>query len=383
MNKKKNPAGSLENFDWDKQVSEIDFFGENAPEGMVIGTEENKPEVENAPTKIGDELEEESKKQEEEEEDTLKDAFTDIELQEEVSSEDAGEDTGEDSEKESSDKEDSYKSLYTALKSNGVFEEDEENSEEPSEIDADFLLEKIDTTVEKRLEESIKNLPQELRNIIKFVHNGGDMNEILSQYSDTVTTLDNINLDDELDQERVLRIMLTEDGQDEEIINSQIEFYKESGKLKNISEKLYNKWKEEREEEINEGIKRQEQARRAAIENQKVFKAGISQYVSENKNIKGLSIGKDDIRTLPDYISTASIKLEDGRRMTPFYRDLFETMKDKEKLVILAKLVKNGFDFSDIKKDAVTKQTKEVKQDIQRQKKSTKEAHKRLIDYLD
>lgn len=379
--RKTDSTNTLDSFDWDAQASEIDFFGENAPEGMVIDTEEKKDEVVETPTKIADELEEgseEQKKEEEKEAEIFEEAFSDITPEEEESSSE-----NKDEAKETSDK-NTYKSLYSALKANGVFDEDDSSEEESEEgINEDFLIDKIDNAVEKKFEDSIKSLPNELKNIIKFVHNGGDLNEILSQYSDTAEILENVDLEDATDQEKVIRALLLDDGEDEELIESQIEFYKDSGKLKTVSNKLYNKWKENREAAIAENVERQEQARKQAIENQRRFKREISEYVSENKNIKGLSIGKADISELPEYIGNASVKLEDGRAITPFYRDLFESMKDKESLVILAKLVKNKFDFSDIKRDVVTKQTKEVKQDIQRQKRTTKEAHKRLIDYLD
>lgn len=37
-----------------------------------------------------------------------------------------------------------------------------------------ILMDTIDKTVDKKLEESIKSLPEELKNMIKYVHNGGD-----------------------------------------------------------------------------------------------------------------------------------------------------------------------------------------------------------------
>ena len=36
----------LEAFNWDEQAKEVDFFGENAPEGMVIDSEEDLSEKE-------------------------------------------------------------------------------------------------------------------------------------------------------------------------------------------------------------------------------------------------------------------------------------------------------------------------------------------------
>ena len=138
-------------------------------------------------------------------------------------------------------------------------------------------------------------------------------------------------------------------------------------------------------EEIEKEVERQKADKKSQVESQKEFKKSISTFVSESTEIKGMPLNKKDSQELPDYISNPTIKLQDGRQITPFYRDLFESFKDKEKLVLLAKLVKNEFDFSDIKKEVATKQTREIKNEFQRQKKNQpKEAHipKRLVDLI-
>ena len=93
---------------------------------------------------------------------------------------------------------------------------------------------------------------------------------------------------------------------------------------------------------------------------------------------------------MPEYISSQTVKMNDGRVITPFYRDLFEAMKDKDKLVLLAKLVKTDFDFTPLAKNIDTKRTKALKEDLQRQKEKNKtigsaggsSQTKRLADYF-
>lgn len=361
---------SLDSFNWDAQAQEVDFFGENAPEGMVI-----EPEAEVKPEEKEEKKEIATKEESEENEDSF---FSDLE---EVTEEKETEEE-EETKRTSSV---SYKDLYTSLKSSGILEDDEEGEEE-IEITEDLIINKFEQSVEKRFEEGIKELPDELKNIIKFVSNGGDFYDIVGRYADSGGLDTDLDMSDEGNQERVLRALLDEEGKDEELIDSQIEFYKDSGKLESIATKYFEKFKQKREEELEAQVQQQKLARQQVIQNQKNFKKELTSFISENESVRGLSVNKKDVSELPDYISNTSIKLQDGRQITPFYRDLFEAFKDKEKVVILAKLVKNGFDFGDIKKEVSTKQTREIKNDLQRQKKNQpKEAHKvqkRLVDLI-
>ena len=263
----------------------------------------------------------------------------------------------------------------------------EAEGDEAVEVTQDLLAERIEQSIEKRFEESIKGLPGELKNIIKFVSNGGNFYDIISNYASNENLDPDVDMTDEVNQERVLRAILEEEGKDDELIDSQIEFYKDSGKLENIANKYFDKWKENREKEVEAQVEQQRLAKQQAAQNQKVFKKELTTFISESENVKGLSINKKDVEELPDYISNTTVKLQDGRQITPFYRDLFEAFKDKEKVVILAKLVKNGFDFGDIKKEVSTKQAREIKNELQRQNKNQpKEAHKtqkRLVDLID
>ena len=63
-----------------------------------------------------------------------------------------------------------------------------------------------------------------------------------------------------------------------------------------------------------------------------------------------LRISKKESRELPDYITNANIETEDGRVTTGFYNDLSKALRDKNKILALAKIIKTDFDFSDIEK---------------------------------
>ena len=373
---------SLDSFDWDAMAKEADFFGENAPEGMILEDEKtSKTDKEEKPGEVDTTKEPEgSKEKTENENEDGEDLFADLSGETLKSTE---EDETKGVEKTSAT---SYKDLYTSLKSSGILEVEGEE-DEAMEVTQELLAERIEQSIEKRFEESIKGLPGELKNIIKFVSNGGNFYDIVSNYTSSENLNPDVDMTDETNQERVLRAILEEEGKDDELIDSQIEFYKDSGKLESIANKYFDKWKEDREKEVEAQVEQQRLAKQQAAQNQKAFKKELTTFISESESVKGLSINKKDAEELPDYISNTTVKLQDGRQITPFYRDLFEAFKDKEKVVILAKLVKNGFDFGDIKKEVSTKQAREIKNELQRQNKNQpKEAHKtqkRLVDLID
>ena len=87
----------------------------------------------------------------------------------------------------------------------------------------------------------------------------------------------------------------------------------------------------------------------------------------ETDDVNGLKITKADKKVLPDYMSN-KIKLESGQEMTQMHNDLVKTLNDPKKSVLLAKLLKTGFDFTSIKENAVSEKTSKVKNKLRRNK---------------
>ena len=369
---KKENQDPFNAFGWDEETAEIDFFGE-VEKNVNAPLEEEKTEEES------EESETEKEKQEkiEQEKDEV---FKDLETFEEEDEEDSDEIDVAPSKTPTTNIKDSVKHLIEE----GILDLDEDE-ELPEDVDSNYLYSKIEKSIEKKFEDSVAGLPDDVKNLIKFVHNGGSMKDFVSSISDSFELSEDIDLDDEDNQEKVMRHLLKEDGEDNELIEAQIEFLKDSGKLSSITQRKFNRWKAEKKEETDNLLAQQRQQKTLARENQIKFKKDIGDLLSESQEIKGLSVSQKEIQELPSYISDTSVKLQDGRQITPFYRDLFESLKEPEKLIALAKLVKSDFDFSDIKKGIVTKQTRKLKEDLQRQNKSPEKRSSqktRLIDLI-
>lgn len=352
-------SSTLEKFDWenngDNSISEIDFFKdtstEESKENETPEEEEKKEEPENK---------EEGSKEEEEI------AFF-------------GENETEDSEDSSENKSENVENsslnnigVFNFLKEKGFLSlEDKKEDEELDEDLAEAYIEEgIDNMLEEKLDSLVAELPESVKNLVKYASKGGDVEEYLQQaFAHTASGVSiNMNMSDESNQEKFMRFKLAEEGHDEEYIDAQIEFLKDTDKLEKIATKGFDKWKDEQEENNKSIVQQQNEKLKKIKESQIQYRREIKDFAESVKSVKNVKFSRKDAKELPSYITEATEQLEDGRYVTPFYKDLSLAMKDKEKTFLLAKILKGNFDFSDIEKSAVTKTTKEIKNNIQRQK---------------
>lgn len=387
----------LNAFQWDDSVSEVDFFGEvatNPNKGVIPTAEIPEPDKEEkTTTKLGDDA-----KPEEPEIDFFGESNKD---DKEANSDTDNDDTDEGSEEDKTDKgnvTESQTSVSTNvgvanfLKDKGFINFELEDGQELDENDAEQLIEDAwDESVEDRLEQTIAGLPETVKNLVKYAAKGGDVESYLSEISKTGSEglSKNLDISKESNQEKFMRHKLAQEGNDEEFIDFQIESMKETGKLEALSTKAFNAWKKTQEDRdaqlVEEQNNRIKEAKRKAL----AFKKDIIKEASETKEFNGLKFNKQDTRELPEYITNASEEVN-GKQTTPFYKDLGEALKDKQKVLVLAKLLKSNFSFKDIEKAAATKVAKDVKSNIQRQQQNNKDIStaggssqvKRLADYF-
>lgn len=279
------------------------------------------------------------------------------------------------------------------LKEKGLVDyELEEGTELTDDLADEILEDNWDASIIAGVEETIKELPDALKELIKYSAKGGDFTELLSKM--TTQTVSGINKDTDMEVEsnQVLAVSLDlkDQGYDQEYIDTQIEFLKDTGKLAAISKKSFDKKIAKQDSDIQETVKQAERRKEAEREAQKTYKKDISVQISSLNDIKGLVLNKQDKEVLPSYISDANIKLQDGRTVTKFQQELFSIFGDKEQTILLAKLVKDKFDFSSIANKEITKFSKGIKEEIQNNqviikgsKGSSQQPKKSLADLLD
>lgn len=290
----------------------------------------------------------------------------------------------------------SPKTTLAFLKEKGLVDYELEEGQELSDDDAENILEDSwEASLEKEVEATIKDLPDELKQLIKFATKGGDVGDLLGKMVQHATSGINKNSDMENEDVQVLAVTmdLRNQGYDQEEIDSQIEFLKEKDKLEGIAKKAFDRIVQAQEEETAGQVERQKQVIEHKKKAARDYKTNITSHINSLDETGGLPISKQDKTTLPTYISEPNVELQDGRFVSEMQADLFKVMADKDKIVLLAKLLKTDFDFSAIERKKQTAAARGIKDEIQRADKtqgvtnSSSGGHKpqkrNLVDYLD
>lgn len=285
------------------------------------------------------------------------------------------------------------KSTLEFLKEKGFVDyELEEGTELTDDLADEILEDNWDSSIIAGVEETIKDLPDELKALIKYSAKGGDYKELLSKMANQSTTGLTKDTDMTVEANQILAVTsdLKDQGYDQEYIDTQIEFLKDSGRLESISAKSFTKKIAKQDSDVEETIKQADRRKEIDKEAQKTYKKDLGVQITSLNDIKGLVLNKQDKETLPSYISDVNVKLQDGRTVTKFQQELFSIFGDKEQTILLAKLVKDKFDFSSITNKEITKFSKGIKQDIQNNqviikgsKGSSQQPRKSLADLLD
>lgn len=262
-------------------------------------------------------------------------------------------------------------STLTFLQEKGFIEGALEDGKDYSDVEIEDMVEDAwDKSIDEAVEESAKNLPQQIKDLIKYATKGGDVNELLATMVTVASNPINKNSDieEESVQEASVRQDLKEQGYDEEYISTQLEFLKDSGKLGAIGKKAFEKIVAKQDKLAEDKVKEIEAENNNKKTKSREFRTSLTNFVTQTKEVKGLTLSTEDSQVLPTYISEPKIQLADGRVVTELQADIYKAMGDKESLIALAKVVKSGFDFSSVKKKAVTEETRQNRRELQGKK---------------
>ena len=260
-----------------------------------------------------------------------------------------------------------YTDVYKDLKESGIFKHVEIDEDE--ELDADRLYElqqeEIETEVGARLQSwANEDLDEDAQAFIKFKLEGGDTSEFFKIYQNSSEfTLGDI--EDEDYQDNLIRYQLKKEGWDKDEIEDRLEYLTETDKKAKFAEKYHDRLEKELKQEkqiLQEQLERQKQQ---AKQQEEEFKNNIKDILTTNTTIRGLKISEKDKNTIFNFLTKKDQKVDGNVTVTGFQRKLSEVFKDPNKIVLLAKIVNDDFDFSSIEKSSVTKKTKEVKRNIE------------------
>lgn len=279
-------------------------------------------------------------------------------------------------------------STLNFLKEKGLLNfELEENEELTDELAEELLEDSYDSAIESRMEERLKDLPDSVKNLVKYSLNNGNPDELIakmaSQPSNPITK--DLDLTVESNMERVVRLARKEKGEDDETIDSYLDYLKDSGKLESIAKKEFDGIIQRKQNFLQQEADAQAQRRDAAKQKQRAFKKDLSDFIS-NEELE-IKLTRKEKQEIPSYIADPTVELKNGNKISQLQSDLFEALNDKEKVLKLAKMLRSNFDFSEFIQDEKTKNIKKLQGTVRKgnriNRSSQPKERKSLADMLD
>ena len=343
-------------FNWEGDGE--DFFGIKEEEETVV-----------IPTKKEETKKEETKEEEEEEpkEEGTKDTFFELEEKE---TEEINEEEDTKDEKVLHSTETYWEDVYKDFKENGLLNHVELEEGETLTPDRIFELqqEEYEIEVSTRLDNWAKEeLDSDAREFIKFKRNGGKTKDFFNVYSQG-NSLPEGELGDEDYEDAVIRYQLKSEDWDAEEIEDRLAYLTKEGK-KSIVAKKYDK-RIQKARDIEKEIMQEEAkaSRLAQKEQRQKFRDSIKTALSEVKEVSGYTITKKDVAQLYPFLTKEQYKISDTKSVTGFQKKLSEVFQDTNKMILLAKLINNDFDVSDLKKKTVTEETRKIKSNLEQRR---------------
>ena len=212
----------------------------------------------------------------------------------------------------------------------------------------------------------MEGLDNDAKEFLKFKKAGGATNAFLNNYFATYTP--ELDMENEEDQEVAVRqyieqVIGTEDAEE---INTQIDYYKDRGKLADFAKKYYTKLKEIDDTNKKEVVKRQEDLKTKAIERQNEFINSVKTTIDKLDTVGDFSFANVNKKELGEYIYKASIKVGKDTFITPLQKKMGEVLnsEDKSKLALLAKILMSDFNVDDVIVKKTTDKTKKVENNL-------------------
>lgn len=255
------------------------------------------------------------------------------------------------------------------------------------EITPNLFFEKVEEEVSNRANGVVENLMTTLdddaASFLKFKSNGGDTRDFFKLYGE-VSEIPVPDVDSEENQEAFLRYYYSLDEDlDLEDIDDRIVTYSEKNTLEKYAKKHFEKLEHEYAVQKQTLLKQQEEAKKQQIEHQRKFQNNLKTIINTEKQIGDLVIDPKKDSSLVDFITKPIFDKETKLSATSFQTKIGEIFNDEKKLILLAKLVQNDFDFSSVKKKAESEANKKTLHTIRTRKEyKSADSGKSLIDYF-
>ena len=161
---------------------------------------------------------------------------------------------------------------------------------------------------------------ERIQRLDEYVKNGGKFEDFYQKQSEGLS-LENIDMEDEVNQKAVIRELLKHGNYSDEQINKKISRYEDADMLYEESEDALDRLKQIRKQEVEDAAKQQEEFAKQQEAQQKAFFDSVTKDINSLTDIRGIAIPKEDRRALFDYIFKV-----DQNGMSQYQKDFNENL---------------------------------------------------------
>jgi len=281
-----------------------------------------------------------------------------------------------------------FTTLTSELKEKGILKSI--TLKENEEVTEEKFFELQDEEIENRVEETINSFIAEVKSedgaaYLEYIKAGGKTRDFFRMMIQS-SQIPEVNLENTEDQDEILKFYYRNvEGLDTEDINDKLDWLEESGKKKKYAEKYYTQIMDADKKAKQLAQEEAAKKREAAKNNHKAFVNTVKETLDTTDQVNGFTFTKAEKKELVGFISDVN-----ERGNTPLHEAVNNLYKsaDKQKLLLLAKLLKSDFDLTDLVKEVKTKVTKDAKSNLLTQKdnirpaSSTTSRNRSLSDYF-
>ena len=279
-----------------------------------------------------------------------------------------------------------FSALANDLFKLGVFTKDEDEDDDVAISTPEEFLERFQTEKKKGASEIVENFigqfGEDYQKAFEAIFvKGADPKEYFSTYNNVVSFAE-MDLSSTDNQIKVVRQTLTDQGFDEEDIDTEVERLQNYGDLENVATK-YHKVLVKKEAQKLQKIEEQaaiQLQQKQAIRNQYINNVqNILQEKLKTKEFDGIPLSPKTASELQDFLLVDKYKTVSGETLTDFDKAILELKRpenheQKVKVALLLKILEKDPTLSTIQKTGVTKKSNqlftEVARQVQKDKKS-------------
>lgn len=263
-----------------------------------------------------------------------------------------------------------FNDAYLDFKKEGMFKHVEIEEGEVLNAASFYELQQqeIEAEVEEKINDWASGLDEDAKQFIKFKREGGSTEEFFKFHSKGKDFDLEGDIYDEDYQDYIIRMKLRKDDWEEDVIEETLRNLGENGQKEKQAEKFLSKFQKEEEANKEKLFKELEQQKAYAKQQEQAFNNNLRNVIKETNEINGFKFDAKEKEDIYNFLVVQKHKTSPTTAITDFQKNLGEALNDTSKVLILTKLLRNNFNFTELEKNIKTSKVKEIKSHLEQRK---------------